>query len=242
MVAVIPKNRQALAARVAKAAADYLEKYGSVSAIDVMIGIGWLNASHVVDWRSRRIPYLERCIHSNLKRISVAMRQFAAWAKNAGLHPAPINSVARTAAREQLRFSKSGEPAIERAWRTIWVSPKLSEAKRARVEAKASKAPELVAIVARHPDWNCHRCSGNGALLVMEPQGPACLSCAGLGELELLVSGDALLTRRARKASKLSAVVVRWSQARKRNERIGVLVEPASLAAAQQSIERDAQE
>jgi len=89
MVTVDPKNRQALAARVAKAAADYLEKYGSVSAIDVMIGIGWLNASHVVDWRSRRIPYLERCIHSNLKRISVAMRQFAAWAKNGRPAPGP---------------------------------------------------------------------------------------------------------------------------------------------------------
>ena len=73
----------------------------------------------------------------------------------------------------------------------------------------------------------------------MEPPGPACLSCAGLGLLEELPAGDALLTRRARAASKLSAVIVRWSQTRKRYERIGVLIEPAALAAARASLERD---
>ena len=35
--------------------------------------------------------------------------------------------------------------------------------------------------------------------------------CADLGHLEFLPSGDAALTRRATKASRLSAVVVRWS-------------------------------
>ena len=101
------------------------------------------------------------------------------------------------------------------------------------------KPPELVAVVARHPDWRRHRCAGTGALLVMEPQGPTCLQCAGLGHLEELPAGDALLTRRARAASKVSAVIVRWSQARKRNERVGVLVEPAALAAARASMAAD---
>ena len=55
-------------------------------------------------------------------------------------------------------------------------------------------------------------------------------------------AGDALLTRRARSASKLSAIVVRWSKTRKRNERVGVLVDPVGLAAARASIERDAQQ
>lgn len=74
----------------------------------------------------------------------------------------------------------------------------------------------------------------------MEPPGPACLNCAGLGHLEELSAGDAFLTRRARAASKLSAVIVRWSPARKRYERIGVLVESAALATARGSIESGA--
>lgn len=232
-----PKNRQALAARVAQAAGAAVEEQGYVAPIDVMIGIGWLNPSHVLEWRTRRLPYLEGGIQTNLNRISEAMRLVEAWARHEGLRPSTTEYVARTAAREPLKFSKSGEPAIEAAWRTHWVSPKLSEAKRARLEAKAKKAPELVVVQSRHPDWECHRCGGRDAsLLMMEPPGPACLPCAGLGGLEMVPSGNALLTRRARAASRLSAVVVRWSQTRKRYERIGVLVEPAALAAARESL------
>ena len=239
MADVHPKNRKAMATRVAEAAGGALREKGYVAPIDVMLGLGWLQPNHVLEWRTRRLPFLERGIQANLSRISEAMRLFAAWARQAGLRPSPTEYVARTAARERLLFSKTGAPAIEAAWRTHWVSPELSETKHARVAEKAQKPPDLVAVQARHPDWKCHRCGGSGALLVMEPPGPACLSCAGLGQLEELPAGDALLTRRARAGSKLSAVIVRWSQTRKRYERIGVLVERSALAAARASMESD---
>jgi hypothetical protein len=60
------------------------------------------------------------------------------------------------------------------------------------------------------------------------------MSCADLDHLVLLPSGDAALTRRARAASRLSAVVVRFSRARKRYERRGVLVEEAALTQAEE--------
>jgi hypothetical protein len=43
-----------------------------------------------------------------------------------------------------LRFSRSGNPNIEAAYRTHWVSPKLSEKKRERLAEKASRAPDPV--------------------------------------------------------------------------------------------------
>ena len=58
----------------------------------------------------------------------------------------------------------------------------------------------------------------------------------------MIPAGDALLTRRARAASNLTAVVVRWSQTRKRHERIGALVEPAALASARASMDRAPQQ
>jgi hypothetical protein len=64
----------------------------------------------------------------------------------------------------------------------------------------------------------------------METAGPACLRCVGLGDLEFLPGGNALLTRRAKAKSARHAVVIRFSKNRRRYERQGLLVEPQSLA------------
>lgn len=56
-----------------------------------------------------------------------------------------------------------------------------------------------------------------------------CLNCADLDHLVFLASGDAARTRRCRKYSGLSAVVVKWSRARKRYERQGLLIEDEAL-------------
>jgi hypothetical protein len=59
------------------------------------------------------------------------------------------------------------------------------------------------------------------------------MSCADLAHLVFLSRGDTALTRRARKHSRLSAVVVRFSRSRRRYERQGVLVEEAAIARAE---------
>ncbi|MGH8702172.1 MAG: DUF2293 domain-containing protein [Burkholderiales bacterium] len=64
-------------------------------------------------------------------------------------------------------------------------------------------------------------------------RGALCLSCGDLDHLVFLQGGDAALTRRARKHSTLTAVVLKWSRVRKRYERQGVLVEEAGLARAE---------
>jgi hypothetical protein len=90
-------------------------------------------------------------------------------------------------------------------------------------------------------DWTCAECGGDGGdLLRMDDAGPLCLACADLDHLAFLPAGDTALTRRATKASALSAVVVRWSRSRKRYERQGVLVEEDALAAAEQQCLSDA--
>lgn len=84
------------------------------------------------------------------------------------------------------------------------------------------------------------RCSGcqeeldKGQFLTMENSKPFCMKCADLDHLVFLGSGDAALSRRAKKHSKLWAVVVRFSRARKRYERQGLLVEENALAKAEE--------
>lgn len=69
--------------------------------------------------------------------------------------------------------------------------------------------------------------------LVLEFNSPRCLDCADLGHLVFLPRGNAALTRRAREASSLWAVVVRHNKRRTRYERQGLLVEEAALARAE---------
>jgi hypothetical protein len=64
-------------------------------------------------------------------------------------------------------------------------------------------------------------------------RGALCLACADLDHLVYLPSGVAALTRRARKHSTLAAVVLKWSRARKRYERQGLLVEEQALERAE---------
>ena len=71
----------------------------------------------------------------------------------------------------------------------------------------AAKPPDLVVIMPVK-DWVCARCTGTGDLLTMDDAGPLCMTCADLDHLVFLGAGDAALTRRAKKASVLSAVVV----------------------------------
>jgi hypothetical protein len=71
-------------------------------------------------------------------------------------------------------------------------------------------------------------------ITLVEGKGALCLACADLDHLIFLPAGDAALTRRSRKHSTLSAVVLRWSRARKRYERQGLLVEEQALEQAEQ--------
>ncbi len=93
-------------------------------------------------------------------------------------------------------------------------------------------------------DSTCDECGeklGHHAwITLVENKGALCLSCADLDHLVFLPTGSAALTRRADKYSTLSAVVLKWSRARKHYERQGLLVEEAALQRAEQECLEDA--
>lgn len=113
------KLRRDIAAAGGAAAA----KNGYVTAIDVLLGIGWVRPEKVEDWRRGRVPCLEQVIVASLPKISAAMRVFRRWAEDAGLRPSETVYVSWTSDRRKLRFSRSGDPNIERAYRTHWLLP-----------------------------------------------------------------------------------------------------------------------
>ncbi|HEX4253852.1 MAG TPA: DUF2293 domain-containing protein [Streptosporangiaceae bacterium] len=222
-------SRTSLERRVETAAEEALARRNFVTMVDVCIGIGWLTSSHVDRWRQGRVPDLESSlpVHGEkLARIPVALQH---WAKAKALEAVETDYVAASRDRHHLRFTTASDPATERAWRTHWVSPELSARQRDRMAAP----PDLI-VVQPVQDWSCAECGGTGDLLTMDGAAPLCLTCADLDHLVFLAAGDAALTRRAKQASRLSAVVVRWNRARRRNQRQGILVEEPALEQAEQ--------
>lgn len=218
--------------RVVRAAEAALAERRFVSPIDVLVGLRWLQPARIDEWRQGRVDCLELATTVDPTKLTAAMRVLGRWAQRRGLVPSETAYVARTRDRRSLRFSTSGDPDLERAYRTHWVSPELSANRRERLMERQSRPPELI-VIAPIKDWACTACGGTGSLLLMEGPGPLCLSCADVDHLVFLPSGNAALTRRAKRASRLSAVVVRFSRARRRYERQGILVEEEALERAE---------
>ena len=124
--------------------------------------------------------------------------------------------------------------AVEEYQKALELSPDWTEAMHALATAysKLGRHDEAIALIEK--------------VIALEPEdafakaGALCLDCADLGHLEFLPSGDAALTRRATKASRLSAVVVRWSARRNRYERQGILADAAAIEQAAQECLSDA--
>ena len=133
LACVLSMNDKRLDQRVTTVAEAVLAERGFVTVIDVFLDLGWLAPSNEQAWRQGRTPYLEKVVTANLSKISTAMRCLQAWAHRRGLKPSETAYVARSRGRAKLRFSKSGKESIERAYRTHWISPRLSERKRERL-------------------------------------------------------------------------------------------------------------
>ena len=141
------KNKAPLDDRVARAAEAALAAKNFVCAIDILVGIGWLDPGALERWRRGQIDCLEQAVQANLRGSPKRCGCSGPGRPRKACSPARRTYVARTPSRQTLRFSVSGDAAIEAAYRTHWVSPELSETKRERLAEKASRAPELVVVL-----------------------------------------------------------------------------------------------
>jgi hypothetical protein len=219
--------------RVESAAEAALRESKSVSPVDVFCGIGWLPSTVVGQWRQGRVDSLEHALAVRPDKLAVAMDQLRGWAQARGLVPSQVAYLAATRDRRPLRFTERGDEEAEALYRTHWISPELSEPHRSRLTERQSRAPDLV-VIEPLKDFSCTSCGDTGPYLFMEGPGPLCLTCADMDHLIFLAAGSAALSRRAKKQSGLSAVVVRFSRSRKRYERQGILIEEAALELAEE--------
>jgi hypothetical protein len=119
---------------------------------------------------------------------------------------------------------------------------RLSSKQKKVTERPISKSKDIVVFISTR-NSTCAECRqelGHRAWITLDREKNAlCLNCADLDHLVFLPSGDAALTRRSRKYSGLSAVVVKWPRARKRYERQGLLVKNEALEHAEKECAAD---
>jgi hypothetical protein len=216
--------------RVAQIAEALLAERRSVRPIDLIVGLGWLAQSNVDRWVQGRVPSIDRCIGVDSDKVMAAFAALQHWAEDRGLTPSEVDY-------QDLQFTADGDADAdaERTYRTHWGSTDVAEP-----TVERPRRPRGITVISPHNAWTCASCGDTGDFLRMAKAGAMCLDCADLGHLEFLPSGDAALTRRATKASRLSAVVVRWSARRNRYERQGILAEPAAIEQAARECISDA--
>ncbi|MCG5214268.1 DUF2293 domain-containing protein [Streptosporangium sp. KLBMP 9127] len=176
-------------------------------------------------WRQGRVSHLEELAAVDADRLASAVDLLRRWAEEKGLTPVETPYPGGTRDRRELRFTATADDHVERACRTHWVTP--------GAKPRPAKVPDLV-VVAPLDDWTCATCQGTGPYLIMEDDAPHCLSCADMDHLVFLPAGNAAMSRRAKKESGLSAVVVQFNRRRKVYQRQGVLIEEAALAQAEE--------
>ena len=118
-------NRQQLSSRISTVTSELLQEKGYISFVDVFMELGYLDPKDFENWRFRRVPCLERVIKVNLSKINFIMKTVRRTSLNGNLKPSWTGYTSWGKGRKiPLRFSKSGDDNIERAYATHFVTSK----------------------------------------------------------------------------------------------------------------------
>ena len=241
------KSKQ-LADRVTQSAETLLQRNGSVGPLELLAQLGFLAGVHLVEWQKGNAIYnpLQPHIQCGDAKLQKTYQLFLAWATEKKLEPmeASYSKASRDGAKT-LRISAAGDLETETFFRTHYRSGNLTPARKKQLEKKLNKVPDLVVFQLTSPSSQCHECTAElvkGDLIFMEDKNALCLSCADMDHLEFLPSSNVAMTRRSKKHSPLSAVVVRFNARRKRYERQGILVTSSAIDAAEEQCNADAEQ
>lgn len=144
-------NDKELIGKVHSAVYHQCRSRGYAAPVDVLMDVGYLSKQDYESWRYGRVDFLERVCKVNLSKLSLIMREMRSYASKAGLKPS-FCYYKRWGTKKKngqgrkpvipLRFSKSGNPEIERRYATHYVDSKRISQLKAERTAKVENQPE----------------------------------------------------------------------------------------------------
>ena len=126
-------NRAELMKKVNASMHQQLWRRGYATPVDVLMDTGVLTKQKYEDWRFGKVNYLVRVCTANLKKLSFILHQMRVYAQKANLRPSFCYykgwGVKKKGGQGKkpvipLRFSKSGDPEIEKWYATHFVDTK----------------------------------------------------------------------------------------------------------------------
>lgn len=230
--------------KVIEVSENLLERNSSVNLLDVLNNMRWLDTSHIYRWKDGLEESLEAYFQSTPEKRMEVYRIFQQWSEGLPFIEAPWKLYSILDEDRQLQVLEGHFPEWEQLFSRHFHSSDLSSRKKITLHKKITQKPNLrVFIKNGKNDDPCKKCGTTiyrKNFIYTEANSIYCLDCAGLGKLTFHPSGDATLSRRAKKFTSKFAEVVEFNKRRKRYERRGILVEEKALEMAKQSCESDA--
>jgi hypothetical protein len=119
---VTPVEKHNLRGQIHNAMYQNIHEKGYIAPVDVLMDIGVLSKQAYEDWRFGKVPFLEKVCNANLRALSGIMKEVRAYAAKNALKPSWTYYHQWGKHRDRkLRFSKSGDEAIERSYATHFV-------------------------------------------------------------------------------------------------------------------------
>ena len=115
-------NRKQLQSKLSAVTSELLKEKGYISFVDVFMKLDYLDPKDYESWRMKRVPYLERVIKINMRKINFVMKTVRWNSLNGKLEPSWTGYKSWGKGNKiDLRFSKSGDPNIEKTYATHFV-------------------------------------------------------------------------------------------------------------------------
>ena len=211
--------------RVVDAAACVLGVKGYASPIELLKQMRLLSDADVGQWEKGVFDCLEPHIQGSPKKLAITFDTFLTWAQDGELIPvtAALCSSGRDQSHER-RVTADGTPEKEAFFRTCYAPADITPRRLEALKKKLNKPPDLMVFMTVRESLKCEECGDEmtaGDFLFREGNRSLCLRCSDLDHLEFLPSGDAAMSRRAKKHSPLSAIVVQFNRRRRRYVRRG---------------------
>jgi len=127
-------NTENLKRKVRETAYEILKNQVFIGPVDLLMGMDVFSRKDYEDWRLGKIPYLEKVCNINLSKMKVIMDELRLYARTHGLTDSwTAYHKWGKGKKIALRFSKSGNPEIERAYSTHFVNKSMVKKEKEQV-------------------------------------------------------------------------------------------------------------